>query len=95
MTRVFNDHDSSQTMDMLDSLLVADSLYDEEHSGGVIKKRLLLDKDYHRNRQPPTIISDDLGVDPASAFSNGPIEYLELGEDGIAPGLDPRIQPMG
>lgn len=95
LTRLFNEHDSDKTMDMIDSLLIADSLYDDEHGGGVIKKRLLLDKDYQRNRQQPQAISDDYGVDPAAAFSNGPIEYLELGEDGIAPGLDPRIQPMG
>jgi hypothetical protein len=91
--KLFNEYDSAQVMDMLDALLIEDSLYDEDHDGRVVKKRLMLDKDYQRNRKEPTF--DESNIDPAAAFDGGTPDYLELGEDGIAPGLDPRIQPSG
>jgi hypothetical protein len=95
LIKLFNEYDSERVMDMIDSLLIEDSIYDEEHEGRVVKKRTSLNKDYHRYGRIDETIDDSDEIDPSLAFDDGPPEYLELGEDGIAPGLDPRIPMFG
>jgi hypothetical protein len=95
LKKLFNDYDSDQVMDMIDNLIIEDSVYDEEHEGRVSKKRTLLNKDYRRYDKISKAHSDDFEADPALAFGDGPPDYLELGDDGTAPGLDPRIPMMG
>jgi hypothetical protein len=81
-------------MDVIDSLLIDDSIYDEQNQGQVVKKRLALNKDYDRYGRI-SMARDNEEPYPASAFGDGPPVYLELSDDGTAPGLDPRIPMMG
>lgn len=74
-------------MDMLDSLLIADSIYDEEHDGQVIYKRASLNKDYGRIGMS---IADENASPRAGA--SGPVVQLSEDNETIL-GLDPRI-PM-
>ena len=82
-------------MDMIDTLIIEDSIYDEDHEGRVVKKRTSLNKDYRRYDKIDRTPDDPNEIDPSLAFDDGPPEYLELGEDGMAPGLDPRIPMFG
>lgn len=79
---------------MIDNLIIENSIYDDLHQGQVSKKRLGLNKDYRRYDRISKA-NDEEEPDPATAFGDGPPEYLELGDDGAAPGLDPRIPMMG
>lgn len=80
-------------MDMIDNLIIENSIYDEENQGRVSKKRIELNKDYNRYGRISKA-HDDEEPDPAAAFGDGPPEYLELSDDGAAPGLE-GIPMMG
>lgn len=85
LLELFNEYDHNDSMDMIDSLIIADSVYDDEHRGNVQKKRAGLNKDYGR-----------IGIaidDERTSTSSGP-QYLEPNEDGILPGLE-GIPMMG
>lgn len=85
--KLFNDHDHNDTMDMIDTLIIENSIYDDEHKGEVSKKRATLNKDYGR-----------IGIaisDERASNSDGAPEYLEPDDDGNIPGIDPRIPMMG
>lgn len=86
---LFSEHDSEQVMDMIDNLIIADSIYDEEHNGQVLKKRASLNKDYGRIGMS---IADDYASRSTVTGASGPI--VAASEDDDRPiGLDPRI-PM-
>jgi hypothetical protein len=70
-------------MDMIDNLIVEDSVYDEDHQGLVLKKRASLNKDYGRIG----ITINDERVFGKSGASGTP-EYLEPDDDGMIPGLE-------
>jgi hypothetical protein len=93
LKKLFNEHDSEQVMDMIDNLIIENSIYDEQQQGMVSKKRTQLNKDYNRYGRISKA-HDDEEPDPAAAFGDGPPEYLELSDDGAAPGLE-GIPMMG
>lgn len=76
-------------MDMIDNLIVEDSVYDEEHNGAVIKKRASLNKEYGRMG----ITINDERVFGKSGTGGAP-EYLEPDDNGMIPGLE-GIPMMG
>lgn len=77
-------------MDMIDNLIVEDSVYDEENQGMVIKKRSSLNKEYGRIG---ITIADERVF--GRSGGDGEPEYLMPEDDGTIPGLDPRITMMG
>ena len=84
---LFSEHDSEQVMDMIDNLIIADSIYDEEHNGQVLKKRASLNKDYGRIGMS---IADENASRNVVSGASGPI--VAASEDDDRPiGLDPRI----
>lgn len=81
LKELLNDYDSDQVMDMIDNLIVADSVYDEKNGGQVLKKRASLNKEYGR-----------IGITiDEKAFGNvggGAQQILEPNDDGTLPGLE-------
>lgn len=70
---------------MLDNLLIADSIYDEQNEGRVLKKRASLNKDYGRIGMS---IADENA--PIIARAGGHVVVASEDDDTII-GLDPRI----
>lgn len=70
-------------MDMIDNLIIADSIYDEMHNGQVLKKRASLNKDYGR-------IGMSIADENAPIRASGPVVQLSEDTNEII-GLDPRI----
>lgn len=72
-------------MDMIDNLIVSDSIYDEANQGHVLKKRASLNKDYGR-------IGMSIADENASMIygAGGPVVVASQ-DDGTIIGLDPRI----
>jgi hypothetical protein len=89
LLELFNNSDHNASMDMIDSLLINDSVYDEEHKGEVVKKRARLNKDYGRIG---IAVSDEPTFDEEV---NGEADDQDRLNDGAVPGLDPRIPMMG
>lgn len=86
---LFSEHDSEQVMDMIDNLIIADSIYDEQNDGRVLMKRASLNKDYGRIGMS---IADENAPSNYVSGASGPI--VAASEDDDRPiGLDPRI-PM-
>lgn len=87
LLELFNRHDSSQTMDIIDSLIVEDSAYDSRHNGGIIKMRASLNKDYGKIDDEGTH-NGQINVDPMSLLASE--EHVAASEDNFAAlGLKP------
>lgn len=88
LKELFNQYDTGQVFDMIDSLIVADSVYDDANEGRVIKRRAHLNKEYGRI---------GIAIDDEYAGNNsgtGALDKLVPNEDGSLPGLD-GIPMMG
>ena len=48
LLKLINEYNHDRVFNMLDELLIADSVYDSNNNGGVIKARASLNKDYGR-----------------------------------------------
>lgn len=68
---------------MIDNLIVADSIYDEDHHGQVLKKRASLDKDYGRIG----ITVDDDKFGSTETHSADPITDFEPDDNGLIQAL--------
>lgn len=70
---------------MIDNLIVADSIYDEDHHGQVLKKRASLDKDYGRIG----ITVDDAKFGSSESHGNNPdpITDFEPDDNGLIQAL--------
>lgn len=90
LTQLLNDHGSDQVMDMLDNLLIADSVYDQANNGQVMHARASLNKDYGRIGSS---VNDEQVRRGAPRLDGSP-NYLEPNDDGIFPGLE-GIPMMG
>jgi len=88
LLELFNTHDTQQVFDMIDSLLITDSVYDDANEGRVAKRRAQLNKEYGRIG---IAIDDDFA---AKNGANGALDELEPNEDGSLPGLE-GIPMMG
>jgi hypothetical protein len=88
LKELFNQYDTDQVFDMIDALIVADSVYDDAHEGKVTKFRAHLNKEYGRI---------GIAIDDEYAANNGgtgALNDLEPNEDGSLPGLE-GIPMMG
>lgn len=85
---LFNKYDTDQVFDMIDNLIIADSVYDDANEGKVIKRRAELNKQYGRIG---IAIDDDFA---AKNSDTGALDELEPNEDGSLPGLE-GIPMMG
>jgi hypothetical protein len=89
LLKLFNEYDHNDSMDMIDSLIVDDSVYDDKSEGNVVKKRAALNKDYGRIG---IAINDERASDMEV---DGEADDQDRLNDGSIPSLDPRIPMMG
>lgn len=88
LLELFNDYDHDRVFNMIDNLIIEDSVYDEEHEGHVWKKRASLNKDYGRIVESNTTYTatDDI-FETLAAAEAGLITGIETTDDGALPGL--------
>lgn len=91
LTKLFNEKDHNETMDIIDNLIIADGAYDSAHNGQILKGRASLNKEYGR-MGTPTITDDDsitseivMGDDGIPEYVQPPSEDDYAGVLGIAP----------
>lgn len=84
LVRLFNETDSARSFNIIDDILVEDTLRDAETQGTLHKIRLTLDKAYSGKS-----MNDD---DPAYNFDYENMEYAESTEDGYV-GIN--LTPLG
>jgi hypothetical protein len=87
LLELFNEYDHDRVFNMIDNLIIADSVYDEQNDGHVLKKRTSLDRDYGRikSRNAPTA-TDDI-FDVLADAEAGLITGMDATDDGELPGL--------
>lgn len=88
LKELFNKYNTDQVFDMIDSLMIADSVYDQANDGKVTKFRASLNKEYGRIG---IAIDDEYA---SNAEGAGALDNLVPNEDGTLPGLD-GIPMMG
>lgn len=86
LLELFNDYDSNRVFNMIDNLVIEDSVYDERHEGHVHKKRTSLDRDYGRIKAVSYTATDDI-FDTLAAAEAGLITGIDSTDDGTIPGL--------
>jgi hypothetical protein len=87
LLELFNEYDSDRVFNMIDNLIIADSVYDEQNDGHVLKKRTSLDRDYGRiKRSNVPTATDDIFEVLADAEA-GLITGIDATDDGELPGL--------
>lgn len=87
MKKLFNEYDSEQVMDMIDNLIIENSIYDAQNDGHVFKYRASLDKDYGRIRGRDTHTATDDIFDTLADAEAGLITGMDATDDGELAGL--------
>jgi hypothetical protein len=88
LLELFNDYDSDRVFNMIDNLIIEDSVYDEQNDGHVLKKRTSLNRDYGRikSRNDSLTATDDI-FDTLADAEAGLITGMDAADDGTLPGL--------
>lgn len=86
LLELFNDYDSDRVFNMIDNLIIEDSVYDESHQGHVLKKRTSLNRDYGRIKAANYVATDDI-FDTLADAEAGLITGIDATDDGTMAGL--------
>lgn len=88
LLELFNEYDSDRVMNMIDNLIIDDSVYDQRNDGLVLKSRTSLDRDYGRIKRSNTsqVATDDI-FDTLADAEAGLITGIDATDDGTLPGL--------